>query len=342
MISLIRQDNFSKTLWLAGTSSDTKPVDVFNYKGAILPVTNGSAYLEVDTSTYYVFDAENGEWVEQSSGGGGGIEPEGSIEITANGTYNVKRKAQAVVNVPNDVASFIEATPAEMVNDDVTTVKKYAFYYADNLKSVNFKNAAHIGGHSFDYCTKLADASFSECTEIGESAFANCFVLETISAPKCKVIGSYAFAQCQKLASYQFEAVETLRHSAFVGCKLLSDVKFKKLNSTVEASAFNQCKALVSADLGNTTGIGNSVFKYCSALTTLILRKTDAICTLGHVNAFESTAIQAGNGFIYTPRNLIDTYKAATNWSIYAAYFRALEDYTVDGTTTGDLDPSKI
>ena len=34
--------------------------------------------------------------------------------------------------------------------------------------------------------------------------------------------------------------------------------------------------------------------------------------------------------------------QAATNWSTYAAQFRALEDYTVDGTTTGELDETKI
>lgn len=39
---------------------------------------------------------------------------------------------------------------------------------------------------------------------------------------------------------------------------------------------------------------------------------------------------------------LVDTYKADTNWSTYAAQFRALEDYTVDGTITGELDESKI
>lgn len=39
---------------------------------------------------------------------------------------------------------------------------------------------------------------------------------------------------------------------------------------------------------------------------------------------------------------LVDSYKAATNWSTYATQFRALEDYTVDGTITGELDSTKI
>jgi hypothetical protein len=342
MISLIRQDNFSKTLWLAGTSSDTKPTDAFNYKGAILPVTNGSAFLEVDTSTYYVFDAENGEWFEQSSGGGGGIEPEGSIEITKNGTYNVKRKAQAVVNVPNDVASFIEATPAVIVNDDVTAVKNYAFDWDQGLQSVNFKKAAYMGSHSFNNCTSLVNVSIPECIAIYNNAFEYCEKLETVVAPKCTNISDSAFSGCYKLVSCPFEEVVYLGRNAFYDCRLIENVKFKKLSQSVGDGAFSNCKALISADLGEARSLGARVFRSNPLFNTLILRKTDAICTLSHVNTFEGTAIQAGNGFIYVPRTLIDTYKSATNWSIYAAYFRALEDYTVDGTTTGDLDPSKI
>ena len=56
----------------------------------------------------------------------------------------------------------------------------------------------------------------------------------------------------------------------------------------------------------------------------------------------------AKDGYIYVPRALLsDTdetkdYRRATNWSTFATQFRALEDYTVDGTTTGELDPNKI
>jgi hypothetical protein len=50
----------------------------------------------------------------------------------------------------------------------------------------------------------------------------------------------------------------------------------------------------------------------------------------------------ASNYYIYVPSTLVDSYKTASNWSSVASRFRALEDYTVDGTTTGELDPNKI
>ena len=85
-----------------------------------------------------------------------------------------------------------------------------------------------------------------------------------------------------------------------------------------------------------------NAFAYCEAMESLILRKTSAICTLANTSVFRSTPIADGTGYIYVPAALVDSYKAATNWSTYADQFRALEDYTVDGTTTGALDETKI
>jgi hypothetical protein len=59
---------------------------------------------------------------------------------------------------------------------------------------------------------------------------------------------------------------------------------------------------------------------------------------LGH------TAIHVGvhDANIYVPSVLVDSYKAYTNWSAIAVNIHALEDYTVDGTITGELDEAKI
>jgi hypothetical protein len=54
------------------------------------------------------------------------------------------------------------------------------------------------------------------------------------------------------------------------------------------------------------------------------------------------TKIASGTGYIYVPAARVNNYKSATYWKDYAAQIRALEDYTVDGTITGALDPNKI
>lgn len=74
------------------------------------------------------------------------------------------------------------------------------------------------------------------------------------------------------------------------------------------------------------TTVANYTFYSCTTLDTLILRST-SIATLAGVSAFTNTPIKSGTGYIYVPAALVDGYKAATNWSTYAAQFRAIEDY---------------
>ena len=111
--------------------------------------------------------------------------------------------------------------------------------------------------------------------------------------------------------------------------------------TTIRPYAFYSCKQLTTADFPNATIINPYTFDHCLTLTKLILRK-NTVCTLSNTNALTNTPIASGTGYIYVPSALIDEYKAATNWVTYAAQFRALEDYTVDGTTTGELDESKV
>ena len=106
--------------------------------------------------------------------------------------------------------------------------------------------------------------------------------------------------------------------------------------------AFAGRSNLTSADFPAATSIGEFAFSGPSNLTSLILRVTTQVCTLSNTNAFINTPIKSGTGYIYVPAALIDSYKTATNWTTYANQFRALESYTVDGTTTGELDPTKV
>lgn len=47
------------------------------------------------------------------------------------------------------------------------------------------------------------------------------------------------------------------------------------------------------------------------------------------------------DGYIYVPRAMISVLSETTNWSTLSSQFRALEDYTIDGTTTGIFDEGK-
>jgi hypothetical protein len=80
------------------------------------------------------------------------------------------------------------------------------------------------------------------------------------------------------------------------------------------------------ADLGLVTNLPSWSLA-STALETVILRKTDKICTLQVTNALSGTPIEKGTGYVYVPRDLVDAYKSASNWSTYANQIRAIEDY---------------
>ena len=134
--------------------------------------------------------------------------------------------------------------------------------------------------------------------------------------------------------------ITRLRSRALAGCTTLTEVNVPNV-TYINQYAFYGCTALTMLDTNSVTFIGSMAFYYCDALTALILRG-DTVCSLESTLALSYSSIEKGTGYIYIKRALVDSYKAATNWSTFSAQIRALEDYTVDGTTTGELDETKI
>ena len=142
------------------------------------------------------------------------------------------------------------------------------------------------------------------------------------------------------ITDYTNDRVTSIRANAFRECTSLTSADFPAVTD-IKNYAFQDCTSLTSADFTAITYIGVSAFFGCS-LASLILRSTTRVCTLSSKYSFSGTPIDSGTGYIYVPAALIDRYKTATNWTTYANQFRALESYTVDGTTTGELDPTKV
>ena len=124
---------------------------------------------------------------------------------------------------------------------------------------------------------------------------------------------------------YANDRVTSIGMRAFRGCTALVSVNFAAATS-IAIEGFRGCAALRSADFAAVTSIAGETFIDCYRLGALILR-SGTMCTLSYVNAFSGTPIASGTGYIYVPAALLEDYKVATNWSTYAAQFRALEDY---------------
>lgn len=141
------------------------------------------------------------------------------------------------------------------------------------------------------------------------------------------------------ITEFKDDNIIELRPFAFYNCSSLVEVVCPNLK-TMGNDAFGYCTALKKVDC-SVTKFGGDIFRRgCSALKMVILRDPETVATLSNKEAFHTLA--STEGYIYVPRALLSEYQAATNWSAHASRFRALEDYTVDGTVSGDLDETKI
>lgn len=141
---------------------------------------------------------------------------------------------------------------------------------------------------------------------VGDAALTRSIIDRSITELNCNLttsIRQYAFRACTALASVNFPNVTSVANGAFYGCTTLA-----------------------KADFASPVAFATNAFQNCSALTTLILRNTEQVSTITGT-PFANTPIASGTGYIYVPAAQVDTYKAASGWSTYAAQIRAIEDY---------------
>lgn len=159
--------------------------------------------------------------------------------------------------------------------------------------------------------------------------FYSCKKLERVSIPNATYLVSSLFESCIALTSVNVQSAATAQGSVFAGCTALEEITLPALTA-ITGKMFNNCSSLKKVDASVAKSVDSNAFNNCKALEALILRSA-TMATLANVSAFGGTPIAAGAAsntcFIYVPSALVDTYKAATNWSTFANQFRAIEDY---------------
>ena len=181
---------------------------------------------------------------------------------------------------------------------------------------------------------------------IGEESLVNAIIDRTLSGTfaddTIKHLRDYAFNYMPNVEILKLpNVITTGKYIVGKGSTSLKEIYFPAL-AEVKGGMCSQAAALEIADFGpNVKTIRMQAFWSATKLKALILRRTDDVVSMETL-ALDKSGIATNIGYVYVPSALVDSYKSATNWSTYAARFRALESYTVDGTTTGDIDNTKI
>lgn len=279
--------------------------------------------------------------------------------ITENGVYQADEGYTGLGTVTVEVAStgggdidaLLDKTITE-VKSNAKTIPQYAFYSCKNLTTIDLPNVTDIDDYAFENCYVLTTVNLPSARFIKKNVFKSCKMLKNLDLPSLNSFGSSAANGCTQLATINMPVAQYIYANAFYNCNALTTINLPEL-FTADIMSFYNCSALTTINTSKLKKIEGSAFANCYSLKTVVLRE-EQVATLANVNAFNNAYHLTGtvdatynpnglkDGYIYVPKDLVESYKTATNWSTYATQFRALEDYTVDGTVNGELDESKI
>ena len=117
-----------------------------------------------------------------------------------------------------------------VIDDTVTSIGEYAFFYCTSLESIIIPNSVtSIGNLAFFGCTSLTSITIPDSvTSIGDNAFSGCESLTSITIPSSVTsIGNWAFSGCTSLESITIpNGVTSIGDSAFWGCSNLTTINY--------------------------------------------------------------------------------------------------------------------
>ena len=231
--------------------------------------------------------------------------------------------------------------------------------YVEEIGVATLSRAEKYVGLTVEYgeivmnSTKLVERTLSgeyvndRATTVGARAFSgNNFNGGSVSLPNVTTLSSDTFREVSGVENMSLSKVVNLPNYTF-GYSRIRHYELPCVE-TVGNSTFHDNGWITQLRLPSVKSIGVNNFQYTKENMIALILPGDTMCALTGTLAWNNTFAVEGKGHIYVPRALLsDTdatkdYRRATNWSQYAERFRALEDYTVDGTVNGELDETKI
>lgn len=249
-----------------------------------------------------------------------GVNPSGTkeISISQNGevTEDVTsfKNVHIVTNVPSagggagvpqekydDLVSLFTFSNqnVHLVNEDMTSLCPYAFYYRTNLISAILNGVTNVEYSVFQGCSKLSSIEMNSVETIGNNAFLNASALQEVVFPKLSEIGSNVFSNCSALKKVKCDKATAIQYGAFTKCPALEviDILGGRQIAMFTNDKINSLKSFVIREATRVTPLSSGIFGFSDATT------------------------------IYVADNLVEEYKVATNWSRYADKIKPISEY---------------
>lgn len=186
-----------------------------------------------------------------------------------------------------------------LVNEDMTSLCPYAFYYRTNLISAILNGVTNVEYSVFQGCSKLSSIEMNSVETIGNNAFLNASSLQEVVFPKLSEIGSSVFSNCSALKKVKCDKATAIQYGAFTKCPALEviDILGGRQIAMFTNDKINSLKSFVIREATRVTPLSSGIFGFSDATT------------------------------IYVADNLVEEYKVATNWSRYADKIKPISEY---------------
>lgn len=178
-------------------------------------------------------------------------------------------------------------------NDRITTVGACTFLGCQALTAIDLPNVTQVNRNAFESCVRLSTINLPKVTALDRGVFTNS-AIQQANFPLVTTIGDNCFYTAKHLISANLPLVTSLPINSF------------------------RLSTIQTADFAAITNINRTAFTDCTKLETLIIR-TSSVCVISDISiALRGSKIASGTGYIYVPDDLVDSYKAATNWVAFA------------------------
>lgn len=253
-------------------------------------------------------------------------------------TYKVSQMASAIQAIPN---SYSQSDEGKVVSNGALVAQTSDTVTANDTYDTTLINSltVNVSGGSLDWnayasnTIPTGDVVIDTATVIQTDAFRRKPITSAYSATVARILGS-AFAYCPSLVNAIFPACTNTQNTntgnQFQG-SAVQNIVLPAFSSGIPINFAQGASSLKVADIGVATSITTKAFSGCTHFDILILRRTDALCSLGNTNGVaENTPFKNGGagGTIYIPKALYDhlgdgtalDYQSATNWSTVYGY----------------------